>query len=165
MVVMDYRTRDGRADYGFSIEPQPGGRWRVFIIFQPFRYADAAALQMPYQSTDDSGRRYIGWPSRLDNLAEAKTVAGLWAELVEPYRRAQEQKALYVDMIERCLHAQEQRRTTLPSQKRLDDTVGPGRPDPEQRAGDPAVRASAAQESLANPKKSQRSGHVTDEVA
>lgn len=30
-----YRTKDGLADYGFSIEPQPNGSWRAYIFNQP----------------------------------------------------------------------------------------------------------------------------------
>ncbi len=33
MVVRDYRTQDGLADYGFSIEFQSDVGWRVYIIF------------------------------------------------------------------------------------------------------------------------------------
>jgi hypothetical protein len=164
MVAMDYRTRDGLVDYGFSIESQPDG-WRVYIIFQPFRQAMDDASKLPYQSIDDKGRHYVDWPARLDSLGEAKTVAGLWVELVEPYRRAQEQKARYVELIERYLQTQEQRMTTLPTQERRGDVVGSGRPDPEQRDCDPTVHVAAAPESLSDPKKNLRSGRVTDEVA
>jgi len=103
MAIMDYRTRDGLADYGFSIEFQPDSGWRVYIMFQPFSHGQNDTLHMPYQCIDDHGRRYVGWPGRLDSLGDAKTVAGLWAELVEPYRRAQDQKDLYVELIERYL--------------------------------------------------------------
>lgn len=34
MTVMDYRTRDGLADYGFSVEFRPAIGWRVYIVFQ-----------------------------------------------------------------------------------------------------------------------------------
>ena len=136
MVAMDYRTRDRLADYGFSIEPLPDDGWRVYIILQPFCQAgDAASL--PYQSIDSKGRRYVDWPAKLANLGEAKTVAGLWVELVEPYRRAQEQKALYVELIEHCLRSRQKRKPAHPTQERLDD-----------------VR-----------KQSQRSDRMTDEVA
>jgi hypothetical protein len=140
MVAMDYRTRDGLADYGFSIEPLPGDGWRVYIILQPFCQADDAA-SLPYQSIDSKGRRYVDWPAKLANLGEAKTVAGLWVELVEPYRRAQEQKALYVGLIEHCLRSRQKRKPAHPTQECLDDAVSTGR------------------------KKSQRGDRMTDEVA
>jgi hypothetical protein len=49
MAVIDYRTRDGLADYGFSIEFQPGKGWRVYIIFQPFNHGHDDNLDLPYQ--------------------------------------------------------------------------------------------------------------------
>jgi hypothetical protein len=91
MAVMDYRTRDGLADYGFSIKFQSDKGWRVYIIFQPVNHGHDDNLNLPYQSIDDNGRRYVDWPDKVDNLGDAKTVAGLWAELVHSYRRAQEQ--------------------------------------------------------------------------
>jgi hypothetical protein len=153
MVAMDYRTRDGLADYGFSIEPQPDDGWRVYIIFRPFRQAMDDTSKLPYQSIDDIGRHYVDWPARLNSLGEAKTVAGLWVELVEPYRRIQEQKARYVELIERYLQTQEQKMTTLPTRERFDDVPGSSRPNPEQRDCDSAVHAAAAPESLSDPKK------------
>jgi hypothetical protein len=165
MVAMDYRTRDGLADYGFSIEPQSHDGWRVYIIFRPFRCASNDPLQLPYQSVDNKGRCYVNWPSRLDSLGEAKTVAGLWAELVEPYRRAQEEKALYVELIEGYFHAQEQKMTSVPTQASLGDAAGPHREASEQRDCDPAINAAASPESSTDHEKSQRPGRVTDEVA
>jgi hypothetical protein len=110
MAVMDYRTRDGRTDYGFSIEFQPGIGWRVYVVFDPFRKGQDDSPSLPYQRLDTDGRRYVDWPSQLDNLGDAKTVAGLWVELVQRYQRAQEQHNFYVDLIQRYRHAQEQRR-------------------------------------------------------
>jgi hypothetical protein len=47
MAVMDYRTRDELADYGFSIEFQLDIGWRVYIIFQLFHYGHDNSLQLP----------------------------------------------------------------------------------------------------------------------
>ncbi|MGH3478163.1 MAG: hypothetical protein ACRDRY_01305 [Pseudonocardiaceae bacterium] len=90
MAVMDYRTQDGLADYGFAIEFQPNGGWRVYIIFLPLHQDYDDGRQLPYQSIDRHGRRYVNWSSKLDSLGEAKTVAALWAELVQRYQRSQE---------------------------------------------------------------------------
>jgi hypothetical protein len=35
MAVMNYRTQDGCADYGFSIEFEPDKGWRIYIVFDP----------------------------------------------------------------------------------------------------------------------------------
>ncbi|MGH3782037.1 MAG: hypothetical protein ACRDRO_15810 [Pseudonocardiaceae bacterium] len=106
MAVMDYRTQDGLADYGFSIEFQPGRGWRVYIIFDPFRKGQDDCLQLPYQSFQNDQRRYVDWPSQLENLGEAKTVAGLWAELTQRHQRAQEKQERYAELIQRYWRAQ-----------------------------------------------------------
>ncbi|MGH3718472.1 MAG: hypothetical protein ACRDRI_06420 [Pseudonocardiaceae bacterium] len=89
MAVMDYRTRDGLADYGFSVEFQPAIGWRVYIIFKPLCQGGDGKSQCPYQATDHNGRSYVNWPAKLDNLGDAKTVAALWAEIDERYQRDQ----------------------------------------------------------------------------
>lgn len=89
MVVMDYRTRDGLFDYGFSIEFQHNVGWRVYIIFQPSRHDQGEDVQFPYRAVDHDGRRYIDWAGKLDNLGEARTIAALWAEIAQGYQRTQ----------------------------------------------------------------------------
>lgn len=87
MVVMDYRTRDGLSDYGFSIEYQHNAGWRVYIVFQSLREGRGEEFRFPYHAVDHDGRRYINWAGKLDSLGEAKTVAGLWAEIAQGYQR------------------------------------------------------------------------------
>jgi len=84
MTVMDYRTRDGTADYGFSIEYESTAGWRVYILFQPYR----DDVDFPYEAIDHKGRRYVDWSTRLNSLGEAKTVAGLWAELAHRFQHS-----------------------------------------------------------------------------
>lgn len=92
MAVMDYRTQDGLADYGFAIEYLPDGGWRVYIVFQPLHQGHDDSMPLPYQSVDRNGRRYVNWSSRLDSLAETRTVAALWAELIRSYQPTQERR-------------------------------------------------------------------------
>ncbi|PZS38244.1 MAG: hypothetical protein DLM62_14825 [Pseudonocardiales bacterium] len=92
MAVMHYQTRDGLADYGFSIEFQPDRGWGVYIVFQPFFYGHDGGLKFPYQSIDRNGRRYVNWPAEIDSLGDAKTVAALWAELIQRYWHAEEKR-------------------------------------------------------------------------
>jgi hypothetical protein len=92
MAVMDYRTQDGLADYGFSIEFQSDVGWRVYIIFQPFCLTHDDSAQLLYQSIDRNGRRYVDWAAKLDSLGDAKMVAAVWAELIQRYQPAQEQR-------------------------------------------------------------------------
>jgi hypothetical protein len=92
MAVMDYRTQDGLADYGFSIEFQSDTGWRIYIIFESFCQSDDDCTQIPYQTIDHNGRRYVNWSAKLDSLGDAKTVAALWAEITHRYQYAQEQR-------------------------------------------------------------------------
>jgi hypothetical protein len=92
MAVMDYRTQDGLADYGFSIEFQPDTGWRVYIIFLPFHQNHEDSPQLPYQSIDSNGRRYVNWSAKVDSLGDAKTIATLWAEMNHRYQRAEERR-------------------------------------------------------------------------
>lgn len=89
MVVMDYRTRDGLSDYGFSIEYQHNAGWRIYIVFQSLREDPGEDVRFPYHAVDHDGRHYINWTGKLDNLGEAKTVAALWAEIAQGYQRTQ----------------------------------------------------------------------------
>lgn len=82
MVVMNYRTDDRLADYGFSIEFSSYTGWRVYIAFRPLRQ-DHDDLALPYQAVDDHGRHYVDWPAKIDSLGDARTVAALWAELIQ----------------------------------------------------------------------------------
>lgn len=85
MAVMGYRTRDGLANYGFSIEFNSNEGWQVYVMFQPFPQGGDADTKLPYQSHDHNGRRYVDWPSKMTSLGEAKIVAELWAELIHSY--------------------------------------------------------------------------------
>jgi hypothetical protein len=88
MAVMDYRTQDGLTDYGFSIEFQSDVGWRVYIIFR----GHDDSLSLPHQAIDHNGRCYVNWPAKIDSLGDAKTVAALWAELIQRYQRAEKQR-------------------------------------------------------------------------
>jgi hypothetical protein len=83
VAVVNYQTRDGLAEYGFSVEFQPDKGWRVYIVFQPYRQDEEAGSQLPHQSVDSDGRHYVDWPSRIDNLGDARMVAELWAERIQ----------------------------------------------------------------------------------
>jgi len=98
MPVADYQTRDGLAEFGFSIEFQSDIGWRVYIIFDPFSWAKDQQINLPYESIDHAGRRYVNWSSRIDSLGEARTVAEIWAELVHC---AQQQHAMHTARVQR----------------------------------------------------------------
>lgn len=139
MAVMDYRTRDGLADYGFSIEFQSDTGWRVYIIFQPFYQRHDDSLELPNQSIDGNGRRYVDWSGKLDSLGDAKAVAALWAELAERYQRTHEQ-----------------RRVTSAGPDRLAAAVGAGGAGPGQDCGSTIPYLRNAAESLSDLQKSEQ---------
>jgi hypothetical protein len=85
MIVMDYRTQDGLVDYGFSIEFRPDLGWRIYIVFQSCCQGLEEDTQSPYQAVDRHERRYVNWSAKLDSLADARTVAALWAEITHRY--------------------------------------------------------------------------------
>jgi hypothetical protein len=89
---MDYRTRDGLADYGFSVEYQPDRGWRVYIVFDPFHRGNNGSRDLPYQGVEN-GRRYVDWRAKLESLGDARTVAALWAELAQRYQRTEGQRS------------------------------------------------------------------------
>jgi hypothetical protein len=79
-----YRTKDGRADYRFSFEEQQDGTWRAYIEEQPSycgRPTDAHATHR----LSDNNRKYVCWTDPLKSLAEAKSVAALWADATQKY--------------------------------------------------------------------------------
>ena len=154
MTVMSYRTQDGLADYGFSIEFEPSKGWRVYIVFEP-SHSEGNDNSLPYQSVED-GRHRVDWPSKLDSLGEAKTVAALWAELAQRCQRAQEEHALYVTMIEHQQRTQGQRRTASVGPDRLSDAVGADKADSRHQNSVSVIpHPSAATKSSSDPKQSE----------
>jgi hypothetical protein len=117
MPVVDYQTRDGLAEFGFSIEFQSNIGWRVYIIFDPFDWGNNQQINLPHESIDHVGRRYVNWSSRIDTLGEARTVAEIWAELAH---RAQQQPAMRLEQIQRQSNTEKQKTATPP---------GPARPN------------------------------------
>jgi len=166
MAIMEYRTQDGLADYGFSIEFKPDIGWRVYIIFVPFRLNHKDSTDLPYQCTDRDGRRYVDWSSKLENLGDARSIAALWAELAQPYLRAQEQHALYVDLIQRCLRAKEQiEPASAGSYHRPEDMVGADGSGAAKQDRSPVIPHPSATVKSFHDHETEWSGHQTGEVA
>jgi len=115
MTVVDYHTRDGLAEFGFSIEFRSNIGWRVYIIFDPFSWGNPQGMDLPYQSVDHAGRRYVNWSSRVDTLGEARTVAEIWAELVQ---HAQRERSMRIEKIQRQPDTEKQKIATPPGPTR-----------------------------------------------
>lgn len=126
MAVMEYWTKDGLVDFGFSIEFLSRLGWRVYIILDPFHRGHDHNLDLPYQSIDDDGRRYVDWSSTLDSLGDARTVAGIWAELAYRDHRSKKEHARYVELIQRHRRNQKQKTVTSVHSDHLENTVDPG---------------------------------------
>jgi hypothetical protein len=80
MAVINYRTKDGLADYEFSIEFHRDGGWRICIIFDPACKGQNDTPQFPYEFLDEDGRLYVEW-SRLASLGDAKRLPNFWSSL------------------------------------------------------------------------------------
>lgn len=85
-----YRTRDGRADYGFSIERQADGTYRPYIASQPSYGSRATGAHETHRLSGDSGRKFVCWNRALRSEEEARSVAALWADATQNYIRTGE---------------------------------------------------------------------------
>jgi hypothetical protein len=165
MTVMNYRTRDGLADYGFSIDYEPSIGWRVYIVFQPYHQGDDDGLPIPYQSIDDRGRRYVDWPTKIDSLGDAKTIASLWAEVAQRYQLAREQTALYVELIERHQRIRAQSGNTTAVPDRRGDAVDGGGAGPEHRNRGPIPFPKSTAQSLGDVQEREPNTHAVGSAA
>ncbi len=84
--VVYYRTKDGKADYGFSIERQPDGSYRSYIVSQP-SYGNRDTTPGVIHRLIDGDRYYVCWNGRLNSEKEARQVAALWADCTQEYIR------------------------------------------------------------------------------
>jgi hypothetical protein len=80
-----YRTRDGRADYGFSIERQSDGTYRPYIASQPTYGSRSTGAHETHRLTGAGGRKFVCWDRPLHSEEEAKNVAALWADATQAY--------------------------------------------------------------------------------
>lgn len=152
-MVVVYQTRDGLADFGFSIEFESDIGWRVYVILDPFRRSRDHGLDLPYQSIDKAGRRYVDWSSKIQTLDEAKTVARAWAELAHRDQRAQAERALYIELIQHQLSARQQRGITPASPGRPDTVANPGDSTGDQHRAPVIPQARAPAQALSSARQ------------
>ena len=79
-----YRTKDGRADYGFSFEQMGDGNWRAYIDSQPSYGARDDSAHATHRLSDGS-RKFVCWDSPIRSLAGVKQVAAAWADATQNY--------------------------------------------------------------------------------
>ncbi len=81
-----YRTRDGGADYAFSIERKSNGDHRVYITSQPSYRGRNTSMDATHRLVDSQGY-YVCWTRTLNSLEDAKSVAAAWADKTQNYIR------------------------------------------------------------------------------
>jgi hypothetical protein len=79
-----YRTKDGQADYGFSLERQSNGEYRAYIQSQPGYQGRSNDAHSTHRYTDGD-RRYICYTGTLTTESQAKSVAAIWADNTQTY--------------------------------------------------------------------------------
>lgn len=79
-----YRTKDGRTDYGFSIEQQSDGSLRAFIASMPGYGSRSTDAHTTHRLTDN-GRHFICWNKKLYDEDELKSVISLWSDATQEY--------------------------------------------------------------------------------
>ena len=79
-----YRTKDGRADYGFSFKRQSDGSYRAYIVSQPSYGSRDTSLYATHRLMD-RGRYYVCWEPPPRNEADVRQVAALWADNTQDY--------------------------------------------------------------------------------
>jgi hypothetical protein len=80
-----YRTKDGRADYGFSFEQKSDGNWKAYITSQPGYGPRDTSAHATHRLND--GRPYVCWNQPLGSESDARKVAALWADMTQEYIR------------------------------------------------------------------------------
>ena len=81
--TVSYRTKDGAANYCFSIERQRNGTFRAYLVLQPRQSVNHVAHLL----RDHDGRRFICWDRAVRTAAEARQVAAAWADSTQRYIR------------------------------------------------------------------------------
>lgn len=77
-----YRTRDGAADYGFSIEGEDDNR-RIFILDMPSYKGRNESQHSTHRLGDE--RKYICWKGDIPSLEDALAIAARWADCTQAY--------------------------------------------------------------------------------
>ena len=84
----EYRTKDDTESYFFEFQELPDRNWRVYILKQPSygsRSTDGHSTHRYFSAA--TGRTWICWSVPIRSLAEARSVAGQWAEKTQRYIR------------------------------------------------------------------------------
>jgi hypothetical protein len=79
-----YRTKDGRADYGFEIVTLPNGTERAYITSQP-SYQGRDDTSHPTHRLSEGARKYVCWDAPIYGRDAMKAVVALWSDCTQEY--------------------------------------------------------------------------------
>lgn len=79
-----YRTKDGRADYGFSLEEQNDGSLRAYVDSMPSYGSRSTSLTTTHR-LPDGNRYYVCWSKKIYNEDGLKTVVASWSDKTQEY--------------------------------------------------------------------------------
>ena len=86
MPTIYYRTKDCRADYGFSFEQLSNGEWRAYIVSMP-SYGSLNTDGHITHRYSDGDRKYVCWDTPLYSENDVRKIAAAWADLTQFYIR------------------------------------------------------------------------------
>ncbi len=81
-----YRTKDGRADYGFELCTLSDGTERAYITSQPSYQGRDDSFHPTHRLSDSKGR-YVCWNTPVRSREGMKQIASLWADCTQDYIR------------------------------------------------------------------------------
>jgi hypothetical protein len=79
-----YRTKDGRADYGFSLEEQNDGSLRAYVESMPSYGSRSTSLHTTHRLTDGN-RHYVCWSEDINDEDGLKEVVASWSDKTQEY--------------------------------------------------------------------------------
>ncbi len=79
-----YRTKDGQADYGFSLEEQNDGSLRAYVDSMPSYGSRSTSLHTTHR-LPDGGRHYVCWNLKLHDEEDLKKVVAVWSDATQTY--------------------------------------------------------------------------------
>lgn len=81
-----YRTKDGLANYSFTLEQKSDGSWRAYIESSP-NYGARSSDAHSTHRLSDGDRRYVCWNESVRSKDDMKQIAAMWADCTQNYIR------------------------------------------------------------------------------
>lgn len=85
-MTIKYRTQDGQSDYEFSLEQQPGGNWRAYIVSQPSYQGRPTDGDSTHRLTElGTGRKFVCVRAPVRSREELKKIVAAWSDRTQRY--------------------------------------------------------------------------------